>query len=646
MKARGAKAGIVATALAVMAGAGCGKGGDNAGEAAGQARPAEAEAVAKAAPGDIHSYARPEQVRVTHVDMDLNVDFPARVLKGTAVLHLKRDDPKAPLRLDSRSLDLKAVRVGREGGQLAGATWMVRDPDPILGSEVVVQLTPDADRVAIEYVTSPEASGLQWLEPSQTAGGKHPYMYSQSQAIHARSWIPCQDSPAVRVTYDAKVQVAPPLKAVMGARKGAATGPGTFSFTMPHAIPSYLIAIGVGDVALGEVGARTGVWTEPSMLKRSVAEFADMEKMLHAIEPVYGPYRWERYDTLVLPPSFPFGGMENPMLTFLTPTILAGDKSLVALVAHEMAHSWSGNLVTNATWSDFWLNEGFTVYIERRIMEEVYGDRRVQMEWSLGLQDLEKGLEELAGKPEDQQLYIDLAGRDPDDAVTDVAYEKGAHLLRRLELTYGREAFDPFLRSWFDEHAFTSVTTDQFLAFLQDRLIGRHAPRAGATPPDLALWVRGPGLPKDVPRIPEGIFADVDQAAKSWAEKKAPASQLATKDWTTQHWLHFLRALPPTVESARMKELDEAFAFTRTGNAEILDEWLVLAIRHGYPGADARLEEFLTSQGRRKFLKPLYEELVKTEAGRGRARQIYAKGRPLYHSISRATLDKIVLPQG
>jgi aminopeptidase N len=598
---------------------------------------------------DIHSYARPDQVRVTHMDLDLEVLFEKKVLEGSALLHIERGPGASgePLRLDTRDLEILKVTAGRAEGsgeddiEMTEVTWRLGGKDEHLGSELAIEAPDLSNRVRVEYRTSPEATGLQWLSPEQTAGGRHPFLYTQSQAIHARSWIPCQDSPGVRVDFDAIIRVDPPLKAVMAATHISGDSE-IFSFSMEHPIPTYLIALGVGDLGFGETGPRTGVWAEPPVVAKGVWEFADMEQMLQATEKLYGPYRWGRYDLLVLPPSFPFGGMENPTLTFATPTVLAGDRSLVALVAHEMAHSWSGNLVTNATWADFWLNEGFTTYIERRIMEVVYGNERASMEWILGRQDLMRDFADLKDKPGDQALVIDLAGRDPDDGATDVPYEKGALLLRLLEETYGRDVFDAFLRSWFDEHAFTSVTTDQFLAFLDERLFKAHQPVAGKTQPDVRAWVSQPGLPGDAPQVVSDAFTRVEAEVKKWAGGKARAKQLATGDWTTHQWLHFLRALPERVTLQRMKDLDDAFGFTATGNSEILDEWLTLAIRHDYKQAAARLELFLTGQGRRKYLTPLYKEMVKTDAGRARAREIYAKARPLYHAVARRTLDEVV----
>ena len=603
---------------------------------------------------DIHSYARPDEVRITHLDLEWQVDFGRRMLDGVAVLHLERAaaGKRAPLRLDTRDLDIVSVSaaVAGNGDPPGDVPWRLAEADPHLGSELVIELQPGLDRVRIEYRTSPAASGLQWLDPEQTAGGKHPFLYTQAQAIHARSFIPCQDSPGVRVTFDATIRVPVPLRAVMAAREvtpgesepAAENGYRTYAYSMPHPIPSYLIALAAGDLAFGEVGPRTGVWAEPPVLPDAVKEFADMERMLEVTEAIYGPYRWGRYDLLVLPPSFPFGGMENPMLTFATPTLLAGDRSLVSLVAHELAHSWSGNLVTNATWSDFWLNEGFTTYLERRIMEAVYGEERAGMEWTLGRQELDTELESLRDKPGDQVLRINLAGRDPDDGATDVPYEKGALLLRQLEETYGRETFDRFLRSWFDRHAFTSLTTDRMTGYLAGELLEKAQPLPGRTVPDLDAWIDQPGLPPEAPVIPSDALARVGQSADRWAAGDVAPAGIDTAGWTTQQWLHFLRALPEDLSPRSMAALDAAFGLTRSGNAEITDQWLILAVRHGYEPAYGRLEEFLTAQGRRKFLKPLYEELMKTEAGKARAKAIYTKARPLYHSISRRTLDEIV----
>src|SRR5215510_12577279 len=453
---------------------------------------------------DSHSYSNPEQIRVRHVNLNLDVLFDRKVLKGSSTLTIERTQAGAnTLRLDTRDLKIIKAEASTDGTNFTPAQFELGAADKILGAPLTVQLPPQATKVRIEYETSPNASGVQWLEPAQTAGKKHPYVFTQSEAIHARSWIPLQDSPGVRVTYSATIQTPKGLRAVMSAGKASFNGliganQSAYSFNMPQAIPPYLIALAAGDIAFKSLGNRTGVYTEPAMLERAASEFEDTEKMVVATEKLYGPYRWDRYDILVLPPSFPIGGMENPRLTFATPTVLAGDKSLVSLIAHELSHSWSGNLVTNATWRDFWLNEGFTTYLERRVIEAIYGREREEMEAALGLQSLKKEMDGLTDA--DEILHVDLNGRDPDDGFTLVPYEKGALFLRLLEETFGRERFDQFLKGYFERFAFQSITTADFIAHLKKNLLDPNPQLAEKIPLD--EWIYKPGMPANAPKPP------------------------------------------------------------------------------------------------------------------------------------------------
>ncbi|QQS40901.1 MAG: M1 family metallopeptidase [Acidobacteriota bacterium] len=595
------------------------------------------------APTDLHSYASPQLVRVTNVDLDWTVSFEKKTLAGTAVLTIERSEKGkgAPLVLDTRDLKIEKAEGSSDGGNTwAEAKFELAKPDDILGSELKVFLSPDAKLVKIAYETSPSASGLQWLAPEQTAGKEKPYMFSQAQAIHARSFIPLQDSPGVRVTYSAKVKTPEGLLAVMSAENNpqGEERPGEYSFKMSKAVPPYLIAIAVGDIAFKPLGERTGVYTEPSMMEKAANELEDTEKMISATEKLYGQYRWGRYDLLILPPSFPFGGMENPVLTFATPTILAGDKSLVSLVAHELAHSWSGNLVTNSTWRDFWLNEGFTTYLEWRIQEAVYGKDRADMEMVLAKKGLEEEMKEMEER--DEILHVDLKDRDPDEGFTGVPYTKGALFLRHLELAVGREDFDNFLKSYFEHFAFKSITTEQFKEYARENLVDKFPDKVAMD--DLNKWIDQPGLPPNAPQPESEAFKKVDEQLKSWTEGTTKASDLQTQGWTTQEWLHFLGGIPPEVGTEKMAELDEAFGLTSAGNSEIAFKWLMMAVHNKYEPAYPRLEEFLTAIGRRKFVAPLFEELAKTPEGKQRAEGIYEKSRAGYHPITAGSVDKIL----
>ncbi|MFL6246539.1 MAG: M1 family metallopeptidase [Thermoanaerobaculia bacterium] len=583
---------------------------------------------------DIHSFARPEEAVVRHLALDLDVDFAQRRLAGSAKLTIETHGDARELVLDTYGLTIDRITLD-DGNE---TTFSLADPQPFLGSALTIAITPRTKSVKIDYAASPDAAAVQWLSPEQTAGGKHPFLFTQSQAILARSWVPIQDTPGVRMTYDATVRVPKGLMAIMSAENSAeVSADGAYRFRMPQAIPAYLLALAVGDLEFRSFSENSGVWAEKPMIDASHYELVDTPKMIAAAEKLYGPYRWGQYDVLVLPPSFPFGGMENPRLTFATPTILAGDRSLVSLVAHELAHSWSGNLVTNATWNDFWLNEGFTVYFERRIMEEVFGRDYSEMLALLGYQDLEATVAELPAR--DTHLFLDLTGRDPDEAATKLAYEKGYFLLRLIEETVGREAWDAFLRDYFDRHAFQSMTTAEFIDELREKLLSNYPGAEDQI--GVEQWVHAPGIPVNVPQVHSDAFTKVEAQAKAFASG-TPAAQLVTRNWSTHEWIHFLRHLPKSLNYGHLVDLDEAFHFTDSGNSEILHEWLMNAIEHKYEPAYAALERFLLRQGRRKFLKPLYQKLAETPEGLERARRIYEKARPMYHAVSYRTIDQIL----
>lgn len=595
-----------------------------------QAKPMETEV-------DVHSFAKPAEVAVTHIDLDLTVDFHKKQITGRNTLRINNKTTARQLHLDTRDLTIQRVTLDKAETE---ARFVLGEAVKYVGQPLVVDIQPETKEVNVYYTTSPTAAALQWLEPAQTAGGKKPYLFTQSQAILARTWVPCQDSPGVRITYGARVKTRSDLLALMSAQNVTEKNPdGIYQFEMKNPVPSYLLALAVGDIEFRSLGNRSGVYSEPSMVEKAAAEFVDLEKMMTAAEALYGPYRWERYDVIVLPPSFPFGGMENPRLTFATPTILAGDRSLVSLIAHELAHSWSGNLVTNATWNDFWLNEGFTVYLELRTMEAIAGRDYSEMLAQLAKQELVEELETLGAGSADTKLQLDLAGRDPDEGMTNIAYDKGYFFLRLVEETVGREKWDAFLKKYFDTFAFQNMTTARFVTYLRENLV--QGDKALEDKLKIDEWIYSAGLPSNAPQVRPKEFERVEAQVKLWADG-TPAKELNTENWTTHHWLHFLQKLPHDLKLEQMAELDAAFKFTGTGNAEILNAWLLRAIATQYKPAYPALEKSLTSMGRRKFLKPLYTELAKTPEGLELARRIYAKARPTYHPVAYTTIDELL----
>ena len=591
---------------------------------------------------DPHSYAGRSPLRVQHLTLHLAIDFAARRLSGHATWQLANPGAAPELVLDTRDLTIAAVEQLDAAGAATPAPFALAPADATLGQALHIALPPNAVAVRLAYHSSPDAAALQWLTPDQTAGTE-PFLFTQSQAILARTWLPCQDSPGIRFTYEATVQVPPHLLALMSAENPQALAPdGLYTFRMAQPVPAYLMALAVGELRFAALSPRTGVYAEPATLAAAVHEFADLEPMVAAAEQLYGPYAWGRYDLLVLPPSFPFGGMENPRLTFVTPTIITGDRSLTSLVAHELAHSWSGNLVTNATWNDFWLNEGFTVYFERRIMEHLYGRPYAAMLQVLGQTALHHTLAELGPASPDTHLRLHLAGRDPDDGLTDIAYEKGCALLLTLEQLVGRPRLDAFITAYFARFRFQSMDTATFIAYLHTELLD---PTPGlAQRLDLAAWVDGPGLPALAPVATSARFAAVDAALAQLAAGTSPAALApATAAWSSHEWVHFLHGLAlATLDAPALAALDAAFQFSQSGNAEILAAWLPLAIAATYAPADAALEKFLLRVGRRKFIVPLYRALLAAPGGAARAQEIYRRARPNYHAVATATLDGLL----
>ncbi|MEY8847275.1 leukotriene A4 hydrolase C-terminal domain-containing protein [Psychroserpens sp. XS_ASV72] len=581
---------------------------------------------------ELHSFAQPNESVIKHLDLNIKVDFDTEIISGTATYDIENNNA-SEIVLDSKFLEIKSVTADGKPTEFS-----LGDFDENLGQPLTIKINDDTKTIGITYNTTEKTEALQWLNPQQTADKIHPFLFTQGQAILTRTWIPIQDSPQIRITYDATVQVPKDLMAVMSAENPKEkNSEGIYSFKMEQPIPPYLMALAVGDIAYKAVSERTGVYAEPSMLEKAHYEFGDMENMVKAAENLYGDYDWDQFDVIVLPPSFPFGGMENPRLTFLTPTVIAGDRSLTSLIAHELAHSWSGNLVTNATWNDFWLNEGFTVYFEIRIMEALYGKDRANMIALIGRQDLDEELDSFKDEPEATKLKLDLTGKNPDDGMNSIAYDKGYLFLRTLEEKVGRETFDAFLKNYFEAHAFSTLTTEDFVTYLKTNLL-----EPNAVDFNVDEWIYQPGVPSNQAIIASDKFSNAEKVLNRYLNND-PIDKSLTEDWTTLEWVHFIRNFPKDMAADEMARLDQAFDLSNATNSHIAMVWFEKAIDKDYHGngVDAKIEEFLISVGRRWYVETLFKAFKRNDKVEA-ALEIYRKSRQNYHSVTVNTIDDLL----
>lgn len=610
---------------------------------------------------DDHSYSNLNEIKTRHLHLELDVNFKSKKIFGVArhrMLNLNNADTAI---FDIKGIEIQKVTTGEKNAENEADFVIGKyDKDSILGQPLLVKIDPTDSIVNIYYKTTENSEALDWLDPKLTSSKLHPFLYTQGQAILTRTWIPIQDSPSNRFTYSAEVKVPKHLRAVMSAKNSREKSEtGIYNFSMPYSIPSYLIALAVGDLSYTPLSSNTGFYCEPQLTKKCKNEFVDLPKMLAAAEKLYGKYRWNQYDLLVLPYSFPFGGMENPMLTFVNPTIITGDRSLVSVIAHELAHSWSGNLVSNKTWNDFWINEGFTVYFEHRIMEELYGKEIADILALVEIFELDEEIIRIKNSkhPEDSKLLLNLNQRNPDEGMTDIAYVKGAWFLRSLEARSGRKVFDKFLNNYFSSFAFSTISTGDFIDYLKKNLLSKQNIDFNYNE-----WINQEGLPNNKidissPRLTkmkelalkfsngEDVFAPKIRyeriQIKKKIKKKKIVEQLKKEDFITQEWQMFIRYLPKTITVDKLQSLNSYFGFNRTENAEIALDWFTLCINANYDGVLPDIERFLRKIGRRKFVLPLYELLAQKPQYKNFAKTLFDSQKNYYHAVTKNSVEKL-----
>ena len=608
---------------------------------------------------DDHSYSNLREIHTKHLDLELEVNFQNKTIYGVARHTMKNNNTDTAI-FDINGLLIQKVTLGTKNHEKE-TDFVIgnMDKDSILGQPLLVTTKDKTQQINIYYQTTENSAALDWLDSNLTSSKTKPFLYTQGQAILTRTWIPIQDSPSNRITYSAKVSVPDDLIAVMSAKnEREKSSDGNYFFEMKKPIPSYLIALAVGDLSYQSLGPNTGFYCEPELAKACLYEFQDLPKMMQAAEKIYGKYQWDQYDLLVLPYSFPFGGMENPMLTFVNPTIITGDRSLTSVVAHELAHSWSGNLVTNRTWNDFWLNEGFTVYFEQRIMEELYGKDVSDILAAVEYYELQDELKTIAGSnnPEDSRLFLNLKGRNPDDGLTDIAYVKGSFFLKTLEQKVGRIKFDEFINTYFQKYAFKTISSAEFVAYLEKNLLSRNKIDFNHKE-----WIYKEGLPKNCLQIKSVRLDKMNELANKFAQgeaifkpvityekirikgrnkKNRIVNKLERKDFIVQEWQTFIRALPKSISKEKLKIIDNNLGFKNCGNSEIMMEWYTKALENNYTEINGEIEDFVTKVGRRKYLMPIYAAM--NSSNPKLAESIFNKVKDRYHAVSRNSIEELL----
>ena len=592
---------------------------------------------------DAHTYSNVDEIRTEHLHLDLEVNFNNRTIYGVARHEMGKHTTDTAI-FDIKELEIKKVTLGKTNE--VTTDFVIGKYNELLGQALKVKITPDTKYINIYYQTTDKTEALDWLSPELTAGKKNPYMYTQGQAILTRSWIPLQDTPLSRITYSADVKVPKNLLAVMSASNPKEkNSTGQYHFEMNQKIPAYLIALAVGDMTYTAFSDKCGVYSEPELADQCAYEFVDLPKMIEVAEKMYGKYQWDQYDIVMLPYSFPFGGMENPRLTFANPTILAGDRSMVSVIAHELAHSWSGNLVTNATWNDFWLNEGFTVYFENRIMEAIYGKETADILAIIEYQDLVVALEDIENgeHPEDTQLKLQLNHRNPDDGMTDIAYIKGAYFLRTLEKLAGRSKFDAFLKRYFDEHAFEVITTEEFVTYLKKELLDPNSIEF-----DTHAWIYEPGIPDNCVKIKSARLDKMIRIAEDVnAGKDVFTNELKNVkrgDFITQEWMTFILSLKTDISPETMRKIDDHLKFSTEGNPALKSAWFQLAVEAGYNEVRPEMAEYLKKIGRRWYIESIYQALHDSDNKDDLtwAKEVFEEAKLNYHYVSRSTIQDVL----
>ena len=543
------------------------------------------------------------------------------------------------------------------------AKFSISDRIEPYGSPVKIALpsaVPIGKIIDVEFTiaTTDKCTALQWLTPAQTSNKKHPFMFSQCQANNARSVFPCQDTPDVKSTFSFALRSPLPVLA-SGLPTGAAdyepgkkdgeSGTLKYTFDQPIPITSYLFAVASGDLASASIGPRSTVWSGPEELLDCQRELAgEIEPFMKVLESLVKPtYQWTQYNVLVLPPSFPYGGMENPVWTYATPSIISGDKQNVDVIAHELSHSWSGNLVSAASWEHFWLNEGWTTYLERRIAGALHGEAQRHFSAIIGWKALEESIKQYGEDHEFTKLIVDLKGKDPDDAFSSIPYEKGFHALYQFELLFGKAKWDTFIPHYFDTFKFKSLDSYDFKACLIDFFSNDAEAKKKLDAFDWDKLFYAPGFPVK-PDFDQTLAKSCYELADKWQHLITSNSSSDfrphssdTKDWNSSQSVVFLEKIHSFADqfsSEQIHLMGESYGYAKTQNIEVLSRYLSAGLMAKAKETYEPSAQLLGRIGRMKFVRPMYRLLEK--ADRELAVRTFEKNRDFYHPICRGMVEK------
>ncbi|KAJ5630562.1 uncharacterized protein N7484_010662 [Penicillium longicatenatum] len=600
-------------------------------------------------PRDPNTLSNYNNWRSTHITANFDILFDQKKLVGNVVHKFTSitDAVSREIILDTSHLDIGSVKVDGQPSK-----WELLPTLDPFGTPLKISLEQGVKlneivEVDIAVKTTEKCTALQWLTPAQTSNKKHPYMFSQCQAIHARSIFPCQDTPDVKSTLDFNITSPLPVMTsglLTQSDETSQSGHKLYRFHQSVPIPSYLFAIASGDVSQASIGPRSVVATSPDKLEECKWELeADTESFIKTIEKIVSPYAWGQYNVLILPPSFPYGGMENPIFTFATPSIISKDRENIDVIAHELAHSWSGNLVTNASWEHFWLNEGWTVYLERRILAAIHGEAYRHFSAIIGWKALTDSVEHFGHDHEFTKLITDLKGKDPDDAFSSIPYEKGFNFLFYLENLVGKPKFDKFIPYYFTTFQRKSLDSYEFKASILSFFESDAEASKLLNELDWDKWFYSPGMPPK-PEFDTSLVDVVYALAKKWETLPSSSFKPQVSDLeglTANQIVVFLEQILRWEQPLRpelSKLMGEVYGLSKSENIEVSNLYFQVGMKAGDESVIEPTTELLGRIGRMKFVRPLYRNLQKIN--RPVALATFEKYKDFYHPICRGMVEK------